>query len=101
MKKCLYGDLKVCILYSFSIRCYGNIINCDHIVSELFVLNEHNLDVQGKAAEVFEQIQMRNLKPVLCTWISIKLNVGIHKRKGERPCILFIVRSYHVYENPL
>jgi hypothetical protein len=96
MLKCLYEDLKVCILYSFSIRCYGNILNCDHIVSQLFVLNVCNLDVRAKATEVFKQIQTRNVKPVLCTWISTKLNLGIHKRKGERPLILFIVRSYYV-----
>lgn len=86
MKKCLYDDLNVCILYSFSIRCYGNILHCDHIVSELLVLDVRNLHVRAKAAEMFGQIKTRNVNPVLCTWISMKLNVGVHKRKGERPC---------------
>jgi hypothetical protein len=98
-EKNVYMKTRRFILYSLSIRCYLNIINCDHIVSELFVLSVRNLHVQGRAADVFQQIQMRNLKPVLCTWISIKLNVGIHRRKGERPCTLFIARSYHVWES--
>jgi hypothetical protein len=61
--KCLYGSLKVSILHSFSIKGYGN-IKWDHIVSEVYMLNIFNFHVQAKAAEVFEQIQMRNVKPV-------------------------------------